>query len=311
VHQVKKRDMFDLVTVGHFAIDSILSPKIAVSRHALGGPPTYVSLAARKLGAKVSVISKVGQDFSEDYIEWLNANAIDLCGLQRIKNALTTSFTLKYKNEERELQLQNRAPPIVPEDVSDSLQARAIHIAPIAKEISADVVDKLRTSAETLSFDPQGFVRGFDGDGKVFPNRWEDPQFLEKIDLYKSSLNEIRMVTGLTDLKLAMEKVYDYGANAVIVTKGVRGSTLLHEKRFFKIQACKPRVIRDLTGAGDALIGAFLAEYIRGKDPVWCMCVGSAAASYVVEGIGPALFGEKKDVYQRASEIYEKGLLSY
>ena len=302
--------MFDLVTVGHFAIDSILSPKIAVPRHTLGGPPTYVSLAARKLGATISMISKVGKDFSEDYIEWLTAKGIDLSGVRRIKNALTTSFTLKYGNEERQLQLRRRAPPIVPEDVPDSLQAKVIHVAPIANELSEDVVDKLRTSAATLSLDPQGFVRAFDENGNVLPKRLKDSHILKHIELYKSSLSEIRMVTGLTDLRLAMEKIHDYGAKVVIVTKGVRGSILLHKKRFYEIPACKPRIIRDLTGAGDALIGAFLAEHIRGRDPVWCMCVGSAAASFVVEGIGPAVFGEKKDVYQRASEIYEKGLLS-
>ena len=298
--------MFDLITVGHFAIDSILSPKIGVPSHTLGGPPTYVSLAARKLNAKVSVISKVGEDFSEDYIEWLNAKSIDLSGLKHIKNALTTRFVLRYENEERQLRLQSRAPPITPEDVSSSLKARAIHVAPIANELSADVVDKLRTSAETLSLDPQGFVRRFDENGNVFLKRWKDPHILEQSDLYKSSLNEIRMVTGLTDLRLAMERIRDYGAKIVIVTKGIGGSTLLYEKKFYEIPACKPRVIRDLTGAGDAFIGAFLAEYIRGTDPVRCMCVGSAAASFVVETIGPSVFGEKKDIYQKASEIYEK-----
>ncbi len=301
--------MFDLVVVGHFAIDSIISPKLGAPMPALGGPPTYVSLAARKLNAKVSVISKVGEDFSEDYIEWLNANSIDLSGLKHIKNASTTRFVLRYENEKRQLQLKSKAPPIIPEDTSDSLQAKVIHVAPIANELSAEVVDKLRTLTETISLDPQGFVRRFDENGNVFPKRWKDPHVLEKIDFYKSSLNEIRMITGLTDLRPAMQRIHDYGAETVIVTKGIRGSTLLYEENFYKIPACKPRVIRDLTGAGDAFIGAFLAEYIRGKDLVWCMCVGSAAASFVVEGVGPAMFGEKENIYQRASEIYEKGVL--
>ncbi|MFQ5759067.1 MAG: carbohydrate kinase family protein, partial [Candidatus Bathyarchaeia archaeon] len=213
-------------------------------------------------------------------------------------------------NEERQLRLQSKAPPITPEDVSDSLQARVIHVAPIANELSAEVVDKLRTLTETLSLDPQGFLRRFDENGKAFLKEWKDPHVLEQIDLYKSSLNEIRMLTGLTDLRLAMERIRDCGAKVVIVTKGIRGSTLLHEKSFYEIPACKPRVVRDLTGAGDAFIGAFLAEYIRRKDPVWCMCVGSAAASFVVEGVGPAVFGEREEVHKRASEIYEKGLLS-
>ena len=65
---------------------------------------------------------------------------------------------------------------------------------------------------------------------------------------------------------------------------------------------------RDPTGAGDAFIGAFLAEYVSGKDPEWCSCVGSAASSFVVEGIGPAEFGEKEETYLRARQIYGKEL---
>jgi hypothetical protein len=36
--------------------------------------------------------------------------------------------------------------------------------------------------------------------------------------------------------------------------------------------------------------------------------VGSASASFVVEGIGPERFGERQETYERAKEIYEKQL---
>jgi len=68
--------MFDLVTVGHFAIDLILSPKIANPRLTLGGSPTYVSLAARKLGARGSVISKVGKDFQTNTLHGSRQRAL-------------------------------------------------------------------------------------------------------------------------------------------------------------------------------------------------------------------------------------------
>jgi len=297
--------MFDLVTVGHFCLDLITSPKITRSKQTLGGPPTYVSLAARKLNAKVSVISKVGEDFSDRYIAWLKAKGVDLSGLKRVKGVSTTRFTLEYSNWKRRLQLKSQAPPILPEDVPNSLQAKAIHMAPIANELSRNVADKLRMLTKTLSLDPQGFVREFDTEGNMHLKRWED-KLLGKIDLYKSSSSEIRMVTGLADLKLAMEKIHDYGAKIVIVTRGMKGSKLLFEGRLYNIPAYKPRVILDPTGAGDAFIGAFIAEYLNGKDPVWCACVGSASASFVVEGLGPRVFGEKKEIYARATETYRK-----
>ena len=298
--------MFDLVTAGHFAIDLISSPKITSPKPTLGGSPTYVSVAAKKLDAKASVISKVGEDFSSRHIAWLNANGVDLSGLERIKGASTTRFILKYTNGRRQLQLKSRAPPILPEDTPNSLRAEVVHIAPVANEISRNLVDKLRTLTNILSLDPQGFVREFDMDGNMHLKRWHDHRVLEQIDLYKSSSNEIRRATGLADIQMAMEKIRDYGAKIVIVTKGTKGSKLLFEGKLYDIPACKPKIVRDPTGAGDAFIGAFLAEYVKEKDPVWCACTGSASASFVVEGVGPEVFGEKKEIYARASKIYGK-----
>ena len=301
-----KKSMFDLVTVGHLSIDLIASPKITTPKPTLGGPPTYVSLAARRLDAKVSVISKVGEDFSDTHIAWLKANGVDLSGLKRVKGASTTRFTLKYTNWKRRLQLKSRAPPVLPEDAASSLRARAIHMAPIANELSREVVDKLRTLTDTLSLDPQGFVREFDAKGNMRLRRWNGQRVLEQIDLYKSSSDEIRMVTGLADLLLAMKKIHGYGAKTVIVTRGTKGSKLLLEGKLYDIPPCRPRVVQDPTGAGDVFIGAFLAEYLRGEDPAWCACVGSASASFVVEGVGPDVFGGKEEIYARAAKIYGK-----
>jgi len=302
--------MFDLVTVGHFAIDLILSSRIAEPKPTLGGPPTYVSLAAKRLNAEVSVVSKVGEDFPDEYVAWLEGNGVDLSGLKRVKGALSTRYVLKYRDEKRRLQLKSRAPPICPSDVQDSLKARAIHVAPIADEISTDVVNKLRASTPILSLDPQGFVRSTDEEGNVRLKRWDKPEVFQQIDVYKSSLNEIRMATGIKNAELAMRKIHDRGARIVIVTRGVEGSLLLFDGEFCRVPACKSRVVKDPTGAGDAFTGAFLAEYVRRKDPEWCACVGSAAASFVVEGIGPAVFGGKEETYGRATEIYERDLRS-
>jgi len=298
--------MLDLVTVGHFSIDLIRSLKITNPKPTLGGPPTYVSLAARKLDASVSVVSKVGEDFPDRYVAWLEAKGVDLSGLERVEGASTTRFFLEYTNWKRRLQLRSRGPLILPEDVPNSLQARAIHVAPIANELSPNVLYKLRRLTDMLSLDPQGFVRQFNADGNVRLKGWSNRQVLEQINLYKSSSSEIRMVTGFSDLLSAMKKIHEYGAEIVIVTRGMKGSKLLLEGKPYDIPACKPRVIQDPTGAGDAFIGAFLAEYLRGKDPVWCACVGSASASFVVEGVGPEVFGERKEIYARASKIYGK-----
>jgi len=313
MHGVKDKrrgkHVFDLVTVGHFAIDYIHSPKMVSTKSTLGGPPTYVSMAAAKLGAKVSVISKVGEDFSNNYIKWLKNNKIDPSGLKRVKDASTTQFVIKYqKGWKRKLQLKARAPPILANDLPDSLQAKAVHVAPIANELSESLVTKLRKATSILSLDPQGFVRRFDRKGNTSLKPWKRQSILEQVDVYKSSLNEIETVTGTTSLQLAMRRISDYGVKIVIVTRGMRGSTLFFNNKFYNIPACASKIVLDPTGAGDAFSGAFLAEYVQGKEVLWCTCVGSASASFVVEGVGPERFGEREETYERATEIYEKEL---
>ncbi len=174
--------------------------------------------------------------------------------------------------------------------------------------MSPGVIEKLRGLTAILSLDPQGFVRKFDEQGNVRLGKWENPQILRQIDIYKSSLDEIKAVTGLSDFRRAVQKIREYGAKVIVVTKGMKGSTLFFDEELHEIPACKSKVVKDVTGAGDVFIGAFLAEYVQGKDPVWCACVGSAAASFIVEGLGPAVFGEKEETYKRAIRIYEKGL---
>jgi len=301
--------VFDLVTVGHFAIDYIHSPKMVSPKPTLGGPPTYVSLAAAKLGARVSVISKVGEDFSKDYVKWLRNNKIDLSGLKRVKGASTTQFAIKYQRGwKRKLQLRARAPPITVDDLPDSLKARAVHVAPIANELSKELVTQLRKVTSILSLDPQGFVRGFDKKGNVSLKDWEGQSVMEQVDVYKSSQSEIEAVTGKSNLHQAVRRISDYGVKIVIVTRGMRGSAVFVDKAFYNIPACASKIVLDPTGAGDAFIGAFLAEYLRGKEVLWCACVGSASASFVVEGVGPERFGEREETYERAREIYEKQL---
>jgi len=273
----------------------------------LGGPPTYVSVAAARLGAKASVISKVGSDFPKEYRNWLQHNNIDLSGLKQVEGETTTKFSVKYQASwKRKLQLRACAPPITASDISSSLAAKVVHIAPIADELSVEVMRKLRKSASLLSLDPQGFVRGFTARGNVRRKRWTDSSFLELADVYKSSLNEALLVTGAVDLRQAARRIRDFGVRIVIVTQGMRGSVLLFDEVFQKVPACKPRALVDPTGAGDAYIGAFLAEYIRNKDPFWCACVGSAMASFVVEKMGPNGFVGSEETYVRAREIYGK-----
>ncbi len=124
VSTMTRQNKFDIVIVGHFAIDTISSQETTHARTTLGGPATYVSVAAARLGAKVSVISKVGKDFPAEYRNWLQHNNVDLSGLKQAETGVTTRFSLEYQAAwKRRLQLKARAPPITASDIPRSLQA--------------------------------------------------------------------------------------------------------------------------------------------------------------------------------------------
>jgi sugar/nucleoside kinase (ribokinase family) len=302
--------VLDIVSVGHFSIDSIFLPDRKTPFIVLGGSAAYVSLAARRLESRVAAISKVGGDFPEAYRWWLDQEGVNLSGLKKVETASTTRFELKYSTDlsERTLHLKSKAPSIDSDDLPNPLKAFAIHVAPIAGEVTYEIVEKLKSHADVLSLDPQGLVRRFDEGGNISMGSLVDSRILDLINIYKSSQSEIQAVTGQTNLVSAVESVHNHGVKIVIVTLGSKGALLSVEGTRYDVPACVPAKLVDPTGAGDAFISGFLAEYVNGENILRCACVGAATASFVVEGIGPTFFGDKTQVYQRAHELYEKGI---
>ena len=297
----------DITVIGHFSIDAISLPSRQHPFVVLGGSATYNALVTRRLDAAVSAISKVGGDFPEAYIWWLQQEGIDISNVEKLEMEKTTRFELKYNKDllKRKLKLKSKAPPITIDDLPDSLSGKAVHIAPIAGEISSDVVAHLKSRTGVLSLDPQGLLRKFDAAGN-FKYSSIDKNLLSLITIYKSSLKELKAATKRSDMRSAIKIIHDHGVETVIVTLGVKGAVLSVGGTRYNIPAYKSVEMVDPTGAGDVFIGGFLTEYIRQKDSLWCACVGSAAASLVVEGIGPTFFGEKQEIYRRAHLIYEK-----
>jgi sugar/nucleoside kinase (ribokinase family) len=252
----------------------------------------------------------VGGDFPEAYRWWLDQEGVNLSGLKKVETASTTRFELKYSTDlfERTLHLKSKAPSIDADDLPNPLKAFAIHVAPIAGEVTYEIVEKLKSHADVLSLDPQGLVRRFDEGGNISLGSLADSRMLDLINVYKSSQSEIQAVTGQTDLVSAVESVHNHGVKIVIVTLGSKGALLSVEGTRYDVPACVPAKLVDPTGAGDAFISGFLSEYVNGENILRCACVGAAMASFVVEGIGPTFFGDKTQVYQRARELYEKGI---
>jgi len=297
--------------VGSFSLDSIIISGRDRVFHNLGGATTFTSFAVKTLGESVSVVSRVGGDFPEAYLRWLREEGIDVSAVKRYPQESTTSFEICYSNDfsERMLKLTCKGSPIGFDDIPCDLSAKAIHVAPIAGEISYETMKHLKSCCNILSFDPQGLLRCFDENGNVSLSLQPmDKRVLGLVNVCKVSLDELFVLTGLSELDMAVKALHDVGVETVIVTMGAKGSLLSVNDICFSVPACKSSVVVDPTGAGDVFIGAFLVEYLRGEESLWCASMGSAASSMVVEGLGSTFFGDRAEILKRAAFIYEKEL---
>jgi ribokinase len=107
------------------------------------------------------------------------------------------------------------------------------------------------------------------------------------VDFIKPNEPETQTITLEKDPILALRHLAQMTRSGVpIVTLAERGSVLLDRDRLYKVPAFRTKAI-DPTGAGDVYAGAFLVEYARTSDIVESALFASAAASVMVEQVGP------------------------
>ncbi len=286
--------MEPIAVVGHVAIDRIITQ--GGERRQLGGPPTYVSLITHLLGTPLRAATKVGGDFPDAYILELEARGLDVRG-SVVPPAETTRFVLDYTKTERGLGYDSLCVPIEPGDV-EGLPDAAI-LAPIVQEIPVETLHAL--GSRVLALDPQGFVRRLEPGGVISLRPWRDLDLLRRLSVFKASERELRLVSGAGGWE-GLARLAGLGVKVAIETRGGEGARILHGGERLVVPAHLGEAV-DATGAGDAFIAGFFAEYASGEDLEWCGAVGSAAASAVVETVGPSIKIGKGELLERAEKI--------
>lgn len=291
--------MADFAVIGHVAIDRIITDQ--GERVQLGGPPTYVSLVTQKLSKSVSTVTKVGGDIPDDFVSQLEGLGIDIKGMI-IEGAETTRFILDYRGAERRLSVGSVCEEIGPENLVGLHEV--VLLTPIVGETPTSVLSNIES--DVIALDPQGFVREIRPDGTILPKHWFDESLMRRLTIYKSSENELRLVTGNLDALKGLQKVIGIGAEVAIATRGVEGSLLVVREGRYKVPALSVGEALDATGAGDAFIGGFFSEYLDGEDPSWCASMGAAMASCVVETVSARIDAPRKLVQVRAEDVYNR-----
>ena len=80
--------MSKLLIVGTVAFDAIETP-FGKTDKILGGAATYIGLSASNFNVDSAIVSVVGEDFPQEYLEMLAARNIDISGIEIVESGKT------------------------------------------------------------------------------------------------------------------------------------------------------------------------------------------------------------------------------
>ena len=87
-----------LLSVGTVAFDAIETP-FGKTDKILGGAATYIGLAASVLDTDVHLVSVVGGDFPDEYLEMMKGKNINVDGVEVVEDGKTFFWAGKYHND--------------------------------------------------------------------------------------------------------------------------------------------------------------------------------------------------------------------
>jgi sugar/nucleoside kinase (ribokinase family) len=258
----------DVLLIGHVCRDETLTgPQ-------LGGTVVFSGLTARSLGLRPGIVTSAPDDMAG-----LMA-PLEGIPIQRIDSAQATTFVNRYTPEGRQQTLLGRAAILTWTAVPDAwLTSSIVHIAPVADEISPDIITRL--PGAFIGLTPQGWMRTWDKDGLVRFKGWDLPEHV--LRSVSAAVFSIEDVQG--DEYLARSMALQ--CPVMVVTRGAEGCTLFVEGRPKTIMATPAEEI-DPTGAGDIFAMAFFARLKATGDPVIAARFASVLAGRSVTRIGMA-----------------------
>ncbi len=262
------RTDFDLLMFGHFAVDHIIVDGVAET--VSGGGVYYGSVAARRLGARVGVVTRLREaDFPR--LEELRAEGVRVFAAPAAETSGIANYYNSADMERRVCVPLGFAGPIQPADVPDA-RARIYAITPIiAGEVDLALLKTL-AGRGSVALDVQGFVRVRVGDELLFRPWPEMAEGLRHVTYLKVDRAEAESLTGETDLAIAARKLAAYGPKEIVLTQSA-GVTVyadggLHFAPF------TPRSLAGRTGRGDTCFATYLTKRLSLSPAEACRWAG-------------------------------------
>lgn len=297
--------MGKLVIVGTVAFDEIESP-FGKTDKILGGAATFIGLAASQFEVDSAIISIVGDDLPQTYLNLLAEKNMNLDGLEIVKGGKTFYWKGKYHNDLNsrdtlvtELNTLADFNPIVPEEYKNS---DVVMLGNLHPSVQLSVIEQMTERPKLIVLDTMNF--------------WMDhalPELIEvikHIDVITINDEEARQLTGEYSLVTAAAKIQQMGPTYVVIKKGEHGALLFHKEHVFFAPALPLEEVFDPTGAGDTFAGGFTGFLAATNDISFenmkrAIIHGSNLASFCVERFGTERMQhlKKEDVYKRLHQF--------
>jgi sugar/nucleoside kinase (ribokinase family) len=303
------------VVVGHVAREFILPPVGRPLLDVPGGSLLYAAAALRVWEPNPGLLGRIGEDYPRAWLKDLEQRGLDVRGLGILPQAIDLRSLISYNDQFElmrgtavaqfarrsmpfpkdllgyqpplEARTDSRSPdPLAPLPVEvprEYFEARAVHLCPLGFVSHNQLTAVFKSNqVPTLTLDPSP--------GYMIPAFYKDLRVVVSgLTAFLPSEAEMRaLFWGQTnDLWEMAAALGEYGCEIIVIKRGAQGQMVYDVAGGHKweVPAYAAR-LADLTGAGDAFCGGFLAGYRRTYDPLQAALHGNAAASVKVEGSG-------------------------
>ncbi len=241
-----------------------------------GGIAGNIAYTLALLGERPRLMGTAGQDFGE-YRRWLDQAGVDTSLVKEIGEKFTASFFCSTDRDGNQIASFYTGAMAHAGEMS----FRAAGGCDLAIISPNDPGAMVQYAGECCSlgipyiFDPSQQVARMSGDDLT-------PGVLGAriVICNEYEYQIIRQKTGL-DAGGMLDR-----AEAVVVTKGEKGASVMLKDRTIDVPAVPPVAIVDPTGVGDAFRGGFMKGLAEGAGWEVCARMGSVAAAYALEHVG-------------------------
>jgi len=238
--------------------ETIEAPTFAMG---CGGKGANQAVAAAKLGAEVMMVSKVGDDlFGDNTIRNFQKFGIDTRHVEKVAGTSSgvAPIFVEPSGENSILIVKGANEKLSPADIDGAADDLAK-----CDLILLQLEVPLETVYHAIAFGAQHGIETVLNSAPATPDL--DPGRLADLTFLIPNETELATLSGMptasdAEVELAARAMIARGIRTVIVTLGSRGALLVTGGRVNKIPSIRVTP-KDTTGAGDAFIGSFAAQY--------------------------------------------------